>query len=147
MATTSLFTVPILTNPASKTAEPVGTFICTSSQPGVYVLTFNSPPDNRLTTAFCQSFLLALDIIEFSYPPGVVVTTSAIPKFYSNGLDLEHAKITKGFWTDSLYALFKRLATYPMPTIALINGHVSIFASALICDDILTRCKRPLLAV
>ncbi len=36
------------------------------------------------------------------YPPGVVVTTSGIAKFYSNGLDLEHVQSTPGFWKDSL---------------------------------------------
>lgn len=79
--------------------------------------------------AFCQSLLLALDIVELRYPHGVVITTSGITKFYSNGLDLEHANWTPGFFGDSLYALWRRLLTYPMPTIALMNGHA--FAGAL----------------
>lgn len=58
-----------------------------------------------------------------------MVTTSGIQKFYSNGLDLDHASWTPGFFTDSLYALWRRLLVYPMPTIALINGHA--FAGAL----------------
>lgn len=106
MATTTLFELPILSTPAGKAS---GTIICTSPVPEVYLLTFTSAPDNRLTTSFCQAFLLALDILEFSYPPGVVVSTSSITKFYSNGLDLEHATTTKGFWTNSLYKLFARL--------------------------------------
>jgi enoyl-CoA hydratase/carnithine racemase len=121
MATKILFTLPIPTSPQS--TDSIGTFICTTPTPGTYLLTFTSPPDNRLLTSFCQTFLLALDILEFSYPPGVVVTTSSISKFYSNGLDLEHASTTKGFWANSLFTLFKRLLTYSMPTIALINGH------------------------
>lgn len=138
MATQTLFTLPILSTP---TANPgAGHFVCTSLSPGVYLLTFTSPPDNRLVTSFCQSFLLALDILEFEYPPGVVITTSGITKFFSNGLDLEHATQTKGFWSSSLFTLFKRLLTYictqvlearhmltkyryPMPTVALVNGH------------------------
>ena len=59
----------------------------------------------------------------------MVITTSGIPKFYSNGLDLEHASFTPGFFPESLYALWRRMLTYPMPTIALINGHA--FAGAL----------------
>ena len=78
---------------------------------------------------FCQAILLALDIIETRHEPGVVITTSGISKFYSNGLDLEHASFTPGFFPDSLYALWRRMLTFPMPTIALINGHA--FAGAL----------------
>ena len=70
-----------------------------------------------------------MDILETRFPPGVVLTTSGIQKFYSNGLDLDHASFTPGFFPDSLYALWRRVLTYPMPTIALINGHA--FAGAL----------------
>ena len=79
---------------------------------------------------FLKAFLLALDIIELRYPVGVVITTSAIPKFYSNGLDLEHVMATPGFRDDLLYKLQRRLSTYPMPTVALMNGHT--FAGGLI---------------
>jgi hypothetical protein len=88
-----------------------GTVACTSPSSKVYLLTFTSPPDNRLLTPFCQTILLALDILEFSYPHGVVVTTSGIQKFYSNGLDLEHSTSTPGFFSNTLFALFKRLLT------------------------------------
>ena len=107
---TALFALPIPSTASN--SPPSGSFTCTSPAEGVYVLTFLSPPDNRFTTPFCQTFIQALDILEFSYPPGVVITTSGIPKFYSNGLDLEHAVGTKGFFSDSLYALWKRLITY-----------------------------------
>lgn len=116
---TPLFTVPI----PEAGPHPGGSIVCTSPAQSVYLLTFTSPADNRLTTAFCRAFITALDIIEFSHEPGVVITTTGIPKFYSNGLDLEHAMTTPGFWSDALYALFKRLITYPMPTMALIPGH------------------------
>jgi len=119
MSAQPLFTVPILST--DKTTS--GTVVCTTPSPGVYILTFTSPPDNRLVTSFCQSIILALDILEFSYPHGVVITTSGIQKFFSNGLDLEHASNTEGFFPNSMYALFKRLLTYPMPTVALVNGH------------------------
>ncbi|KAH6679471.1 ClpP/crotonase-like domain-containing protein [Halenospora varia] len=120
MATQTLFELPIQASPSSK---PTGTITCTLPAPGVYLLTFTAPPDNRLVTPFCNTFMLALDIIEFSHPPGVVVTTSGVPKFYSNGLDLENATSTPGFFANTLFALFKRLLTYPMPTVSLINGH------------------------
>jgi Delta3-Delta2-enoyl-CoA isomerase len=110
MASQALFTLPILISPTSDKAA--GTLVCTSPATGVYVLTFTSPPDNRLLTPFCKTLLLALDILEFNHPHGVVITTSGIQKFFSNGLDLEHASSTKGFFPNSLFALFKRLLTY-----------------------------------
>ena len=99
----ALFTVPI---------EPEGSVICTQPSQKIYLLTFQSPPDNRLTPAFCTSFLLALDILEHRFPKGVVVTTSAIAKFYSNGLNYESATKTNGFFPDFLYPLWRRILTY-----------------------------------
>ncbi|KAI9170867.1 Enoyl-CoA delta isomerase-like protein [Paramyrothecium foliicola] len=125
-AAAPLFTLPI--PPCDPPKHPGGSIVCTEPRPGVYLLTFESPPDNRITTAFCKTLLAALDVIEFGYRPGVVVTTSAIGKFYSNGLDLEHAINTEGYWA-LLYDVWRRFLTYPMPTIALMNGHA--FAGGL----------------
>ena len=86
-----------------------GRLICFEPAAKVYVLEFTSPSDNRLTTDFCQALLLALEIVESRHPPGVVVTTSGVQKFYSNGLDLEHATWTAGFFPESLYKLWRRL--------------------------------------
>ena len=105
MSSTVLFTIPI---PACD-PHPAGSVVATEPSSQVYLLTFSCAPDNRLTTAMCQALLKALDMIEFGFPPGVVVTTSGIAKFYSNGLDLEHAQNAEGFWVDSLYALWRRL--------------------------------------
>ena len=99
-----LFTLPI--------AGPKGSNVtATQPSPRVYLLTFNHPPDNRMTPAFCTAFMLALDLIEYRFPKGVVVTTSAIEKFYSNGLDYESAVKTKGFFERTLYPLWRRLLT------------------------------------
>ena len=103
----TLFTIPIppITN------HPGGAIVCTEPSPAVYLLTFTSPPDNRLTAPFCRAFLAALDVLEFGpHAPGVVISTSGIPKFYSNGLDLQHAVDTEGFW-PLLYQVWKRLLT------------------------------------
>ncbi|KAI1115911.1 putative carnitinyl-CoA dehydratase [Nemania sp. NC0429] len=126
MASTELFSVPIPARPS----YPGGSVVCTTPAPKVYLLTFTSPSDNRLTPEFCAALLTALDIVEFEHEPGVVVTTSGIRKFYSNGLDLELAVTVPGFWEDSLYTLYRRFLTYPMPTVALINGHA--FAGGII---------------
>ncbi|RYP68101.1 hypothetical protein DL771_006843 [Monosporascus sp. 5C6A] len=125
MGSEELFTIPI----QPMEAHQGGSIVCTSPAPQVYLLTWNSPPDNRLTPAFCSALMSALNIIEFGYPPGVLITTSAVSKFYSNGLDLELAIATPGFFEDELYFLWRRFLTYPMPTIALINGHC--FAAGL----------------
>ena len=93
-----------------------GSIACTEPVPCIYLLTLTSPPDNRLTTSVCQSLLLALDILEHVQPPGVIVTTSGIQRFYSNGLDLAHAVSTEGFWEKSLFPLFRRFLTYVNPS-------------------------------
>ncbi|KAK6438479.1 hypothetical protein LTR95_005315 [Oleoguttula sp. CCFEE 5521] len=113
-----------------------GNIVVTQPAPKVYLISFTSPPDNRLTTKFCTSLILALDILATRHPAGVVITTSGITKFYSNGLDLDHASFTPGFFPEALYALWLRLLTYPMPTVALINGHAfaGAFMTAMMHD-------------
>lgn len=108
---TTLFTVPI--------ASTGGSIVCTNptasgnqEQQNVYVLAFTSPKDNRLTPTFIDALILALDIIEHRYPKGVVVTTSGIAKFYSNGLDLDIVMTTEGFLENWLWRLFRRFLTY-----------------------------------
>lgn len=104
----TLFTIPI----PPLGPNPGGNIVATEPAPAVYLLTITSPPDNRLTTASCTALLDALDLLEFGgYQPGVVVTTSGIAKFYSNGLDLEHALSTEGFIPGVLYRLFNRFLT------------------------------------
>lgn len=127
MAGQELFTIPI----AALENHPGGTIVCTAPAPQVYLLTWTSPPDNRLTQSFCQGMIAALNELEFSrngdnqptYTPGVVLTTSGIAKFYSNGLDLSIAGSLPKFFEDNLFAMWKRFLNFPMPTIALFNGH------------------------
>ena len=75
--------------------------------------------------AFCKTFLLALDILEHRYPKGVVVTTSSITKFYSNGLDYESAIKTERFFEDNLYPLWRRLLTY-VHNLSLLQYHTAL---------------------
>ncbi|KAM0263783.1 hypothetical protein ACHAQJ_001101 [Trichoderma viride] len=115
----TLFSVPI----PPLGPHPGGSITVTEPQPAVYLLTFISLPDNRLTTVVCKALLAALDLLEFGgHPPGVLITTSGIAKFYSNGLDLQHAIDTEGFWA-LFYSVWQRFLTFPMPTVALLNGH------------------------
>ncbi|KAH6608233.1 hypothetical protein Trco_004546 [Trichoderma cornu-damae] len=120
-----LFSIPI----PPLGPHPGGSISVSEPQPAVYLLTLFSPPDNRLTTPVCKALLAALDLLQFGgHPPGVLITTSGIAKFYSNGLDLQHSVDTDGFW-PLMYSLWQRLLTFPMPTVALVNGHA--FAGGL----------------
>lgn len=108
----TLFTIPI--------PSTGGQITCSNPTPSdqdknIYILTFISGKDNRLTPGFIDALLLALDVIEHRYPRGVVVTTSGIGKFYSNGLDLEVALSTEGFMSKWLWRLFRRFLTYLLP--------------------------------
>ncbi|KAK9236397.1 ClpP/crotonase-like domain-containing protein [Lipomyces kononenkoae] len=104
-----------------------GTVTLSKSDSGLYyLLTINCLPDNRLTPEMCLTLAHALDVLEDSFlsvEKLPLVTTSSIQKFYSNGLDLERATSTPGFWDTALYPLFKRFLEYPTPCIAMVNGH------------------------
>ena len=119
-----LFDLPIL-----DAGKDVGKVSVTLPREKVYLVAFSHGAVNRLTTPFCTTLLLALDILQARQPPGVLITTSAIPKFYSNGLELAHAESTPGFWREALYPLWRRLMTWPGPTVAWVNGHA--FAGGL----------------
>ncbi|KKA28726.1 hypothetical protein TD95_004821 [Thielaviopsis punctulata] len=116
-----LFTVKI----PAVAGYPGGGLLVTEPAPAVYLLTISYAPDNRLVAPVCSALLEALDILEARYPIGVVITTSGIPKFYSNGLDLKHTVEfdRREFLAKHLFRLWLRLLSYPMPTIALIPGH------------------------
>lgn len=67
----------------------------------------------------------ALDEIAGSTEPAVLLTTAS-GKFFTNGLDLEWLGAHPdqlGTYVDSIHALFSKVLTLPVPTIAAINGH------------------------
>ncbi|GAA5931177.1 hypothetical protein JCM1841_003479, partial [Sporobolomyces salmonicolor] len=122
---------------------------------GVWLLSMHHMPDNRLTP-----LLPALDFIELSYhracekghKKGALVLTGERKKgkFFSNGLQLELVGSCEGsFWTDYYYKLLARVLTFPMQTIAAINGHC--FAGglclALACDWRVLRSDRAWLSM
>lgn len=83
--------------------------------------------ENRFNRPFLTALNAALDETEGSSGPAALVTTGE-GKFYSNGLDLawlmgDGAKEAKGFVED-VHALFARILTFPMHTVAAANGHV-----------------------
>jgi len=109
----------------------------------VFVLTMDDG-ENRWNTTFVRAFAKALDEAEASEGPAALVTTSSSEKFFSNGLDLEwvssrgeHRGGDRGAFGGEFMALMARIITFPMPTVAAVNGHAfgAGFMAAL-CHDV-----------
>ena len=86
--------------------------------------------ENRWTTPLARALDEALDEVEQTEGPHSLVTASSDPKFFSNGLDLDwitskgdHEGGDRRVFGDEAMKLFARLMTFPMPTIAAVNGH------------------------
>lgn len=109
----------------------------------IFTLTMNDG-ENRWTTTFVRAFAAALDTVEASDGPAVLVTTAASEKFFSNGLDLdwrrsqgEHPGGDRAVFGEEFMSLMARLITFPIPTVCAINGHAfgAGFMTAL-CHDV-----------
>ena len=96
----------------------------------VAVMTMNSG-ENRFNFPFFTAFLEVLDEIEKETAANALVVKSADTKIWSNGIDLdwllpalekEGMELMDRFRAE-MYGLMRRVLTYPMPTIAAINGH------------------------
>ncbi len=81
--------------------------------------------ENRFHPDWIASVNAALDEVEKASDPCALVT-AAIGKFYSNGLDLEwlgaHSDQSDAY-VVSVHALFARLLTLPVVTVAALQGH------------------------
>ncbi len=110
----------------------------------VFTLTM-AAGENRWNTTFVRALAEALDEVEYSTGPAALITASADEKFFSNGLDLDWVQDPEGnpqggdrdVFGDEFMKLMSRLITFPVPTIAAINGHAfgAGFMSAL-CHDV-----------
>jgi enoyl-CoA hydratase/carnithine racemase len=110
----------------------------------VFTLTMNAG-ENRWNTTFVRAFADALDDVAASAGAAALVTTAASEKFFSNGLDLDWVRDPaahpaagdRGPFADEFMKLMARLITFPVPTIAAINGHAfgAGFMLAL-CHDV-----------
>jgi Delta3-Delta2-enoyl-CoA isomerase len=81
--------------------------------------------ENRFSPAFLDSMEELLAEIAADAAPAALLTTGG-GKFYSNGLDLDWlgANPTEmGAYVDRVHALFARMLTLPVPTVAAVNGH------------------------
>ena len=103
----------------------------------VFILTMDDG-ENRWNTTFVRKFAEVLDEVEASEGPAALVTTSATEKFFSNGLDLEwlaakgeHRGGDRKVFGGEFMRLMGRIITFPIPTIAAINGHA--FGAGFMC--------------
>jgi len=106
----------------------------------VALLTMNSG-ENRFNPEFLAEMAAALDRLETETDACTLVVRSGHEKIFSNGIDLEwlvpvlqDQKIAqaKAFFYQ-LNRLFKRIVTYPLITIAAINGHAFAGGAILSC--------------
>ena len=108
--------------------------------------------ENRFNPDFLTSFLAVLDTVEQKTDARTAVVVSAHEKIFCNGIDLEWLVPTlqqgdKKSAVDFFYQLnrlFVRLLTYPLTTVAAINGHVFAGGAIMSCafDFRFMRTKR-----
>ncbi|CDR88430.1 uncharacterized protein SPSC_04257 [Sporisorium scitamineum] len=115
----------------------------------IWVLTMlgRETPDNRVTHRLIGEALLpALSHVEDAWNDMLssgaseqgasLVSTGGVDasaKIYSNGLDFEKATADPHFFDTHLNALYEKLLTFPIPTIAAINGHAFAAGFGLAC--------------
>ena len=96
----------------------------------VAVVTMNSG-ENRFNFSFFEAFSEILDKVENDTDAGVLVVKSSHEKIWSNGIDLdwlgpaiaEEGPELRDKFLVEMFSFLRRLLTYPMLTIAAINGH------------------------
>ncbi|MGD8366857.1 MAG: enoyl-CoA hydratase/isomerase family protein [Desulfobacterales bacterium] len=97
--------------------------------------------ENRFTPEFLDSFLAVLDRVEAETDARTLLVRSSHEKIFSNGIDLEwlvpviqkpDVETAKAFFYQ-LNRLFLRLVTYPLITVAAINGHAFAGGAIMAC--------------
>ena len=82
--------------------------------------------DNKFSIPWISDFHRLLDKIEATKGPGALVTIATGPKIFHTGFDLDqwrsnHLQQYESFALAG--GLLTRLLTFPMPTMAVVNGH------------------------
>ncbi|KDQ57235.1 hypothetical protein JAAARDRAFT_70164 [Jaapia argillacea MUCL 33604] len=134
------------------TTQPLITV--THPSPTTWIIELHNGEDSRLTTTLIdQGLKPALDAVEKHWRNDrtkamaaadknggkgalIIVGKRNQSKFFSNGLDYDSIKNDANFFTLTFNPLLKRVLSFPIPTIAAINGHC--FAAGMIlslaCD-------------
>ncbi|CEL92911.1 unnamed protein product [Vitrella brassicaformis CCMP3155] len=80
--------------------------------------------DNRVDFQFIDAMHAVMDQIEASEgAAAVVLTGKSGSKFFSNGLKFEALSSEPGRLLTTFHKLMARLMSFPVPTVAAINGH------------------------
>ena len=104
----------------------------------LFILTMDAG-ENRWNTTFVNEISRVLDEVQASDGPAALITTSSSPKFFSNGLDLDWVSDPdahpdagdRAIFGEAFMALMGRIITFPIPTIAAMNGHA--FGAGFMC--------------
>ncbi|KAI9262715.1 ClpP/crotonase-like domain-containing protein [Sporodiniella umbellata] len=83
--------------------------------------------ENRFTRVFIRSIIHALEVIEdlnyaLEEEEDMALVTVGEGKFFSNGLELKSVLLDPSF-IDSYHLMLKKMLTFCIPTVAVINGH------------------------
>lgn len=105
--------------------------MCTLEKRGsVYILTLTGNHEHRLNPTLVDSISAALRRIRSettaSHSPGAALITTGEGKYFSNGWDIPWAGYNKDrllFMMSKVRSLLTDLMSFPMPTIAALNGH------------------------
>lgn len=94
--------------------------------------------ENRFNPTLVENIHKNLDTVEQTQGAKALVITGT-GKFFSNGLDLNWLgknRQNAGAFLQELWKLFARILIFPLPTIAVLNGHAfgAGFFLALSCD-------------
>lgn len=94
-------------------------------------------PENRFGLDWLDNVNAQLDQVVESAPGALVITATG--KFFSNGLDVDYIAANGDklpAYLDRVHALYVRVLTLPIPTVAAINGHAfGAGAMLALCAD------------
>ncbi|OZJ05228.1 hypothetical protein BZG36_02314 [Bifiguratus adelaidae] len=106
---------------------PAESPFCTLSRDGSVFILHMHKEDNRFSVESMSAILEALQVVEDAFhaehtPCDFALVTTGEGKFFSNGLDINSALNTPGFF-DLVHKFLARVLVFPIPTVAAINGH------------------------
>jgi enoyl-CoA hydratase/carnithine racemase len=117
----------MLSSFGSNGASMESVVLLTKSQ-NVFIININDEKENRLTTKTLQQFHNCLDEVEKDFPLGLgsALVTVGTGKYFSNGIELTNWNAERlSVFSKLLYSLLARILVFPIPTLAVINGHAS----------------------
>jgi enoyl-CoA hydratase/carnithine racemase len=92
----------------------------------VFVITLCKPPENRLSSPFCQEIINAFHFIQKtlgSNAEGAVITRGQDEKFWCTGVDLDEGDSNPYANSDGFFPMLHTILDFPFPTVALMTCH------------------------